>query len=125
MNPDHTPETTVEPTNDSHYPISRATLEEWNETLVTHHDQYNVITSKIEYSTYRGILACLVIRGGWQATYDELNEYTSCTRRKTRNAVYTLRDADVLHIEQTRPVMVSFASRGAFIAAEHVLSAID
>ena len=83
--------------------------------------RFRILMEAIGEPTRRAVLVCLVDRRGG-TTYDDLAEWTSKTKRTVKNHVHTLRDEDVLQVEDGRPAAISFRNDDLRLLASDVLS---
>ena len=82
--------------------------------------EYAILMSSLGETPRRGIIACLVKRGG--GTYDDLTEWTTTTKRTVKNHVHALRNENVLQVEDGRPAAISFRNDDLRLLASDVLS---
>lgn len=83
--------------------------------------RFRILMEAIGEPTRRAVLACLVQRRG-ATTYDDLAEWTSKTKRTVKNHVHSLRDENVLQVEDGRPAAISFRNDELRLLASDVLS---
>lgn len=86
-----------------------------------YHQEYAAMVAACENGNKRPVIAALLHHDG-VATYNDLMEYTSISRRTVRNYAYELRDANVFTIEDGRPATVSFSSEAIEILTQDHLS---
>ena len=72
-------------------------------------ETYLTICERVQNNTYRGILTA--IRNKTTATYDDIEDVTTVSRRSIREAVNTLEDDGIITKENSRLVTVKFSSR--------------
>lgn len=83
--------------------------------------EFALLASAVRDDNRRPIVAAVVHYGG-SATYDDIETYTSCTRRTVRNHAYALRDAGVLELENSRVTVAAFKTETLAVLAEDILS---
>lgn len=76
--------------------------------------------SAVRMDEKRRLLAALVNYEG--ATYDDLDDYTGLSRRRTRSHCYDLRDHAVVEITSSNVAFVHFTDDDVKLLAEDVLS---
>jgi hypothetical protein len=72
-------------------------------------ETYLTICERVQNNTYRGILTA--IQNKRTATYDDIEDVTTVSRRSIRDAVTTLEDDGIVTKENSRLVTVKFASK--------------
>lgn len=83
--------------------------------------EFALLASAVRDDNRRPVVAAVVHHGG-SATYDDIEAYTSCTRRTVRNHAYHLRDNGVLELENSRVTVASFKTETLAVLAEDILS---
>lgn len=79
------------------------------------------VAAACQNPTARGVLAGLVEERE-MATYDDLTEYTRCTRRTVRNHVYHLQDEGLVKVIDGRPAFIGFPDEATEILVKAALN---
>lgn len=84
-------------------------------------DAYLGLTAAMQDDKLRPVLIGLCQEGG-TATYDDLENYTTVSRRTLKDRVYDLADDGVLAIDDTRPAVIHYPNDAVDALAKDVVS---
>ena len=79
------------------------------------------VAASCQDQTTRAVLFGLVEEPG-MATYDDLTEYTCCTRRTLRKHVYDLRDEGLVKVVDGRPAFIGFPDEATKLLVTEALN---
>lgn len=85
-----------------------------------HPDMFLRICKRVQNSTYRGVLTAIVNKN--VATYDDMEDVTTVSKRSLRDAVNTLEDDGIIAKRNSRMVLVSFPNEDIELLVKDVLS---